>query len=230
MTTKNNYDQSSSGVNIEFTVFRDNDKGMMDFQDNMKVLKQERRGGTVAYYIDGGSVKDDESVSFTLKGDAANVEKYLLNDGYDLKDMDEQAQRDEIINALNPKVIDYNIHNAYDLKDTGLEFVPDKALSTVSIHGYSQGDYAEVIYCLSDLTAARGNEPKEEKLKEYFTHYFYDQPIYATCTINGTEYYYWDTPDYDEYGWNKDAFLKYVSEKSGVSIETLAALCPDNAE
>jgi hypothetical protein len=216
MTTLNNYDTSKSGLSLECTAFYDTDKSQMDFDENFEVIQHSGyRTPTIAYYVDNGNVKGHDSIEFTVKGDNAAMLKYLQAQGYQAEDFATvDSYSDEIINSLTPSLLTYEAINASELDNTGLAFEPSRALNRIHITGYSQGDYAEVLYCPDDLEACWGNAPDEKQLKEIFTHYFYDAPIYASFNVNGEEYTYMDMPEYDEYEWNRDAFIKYVAEQS----------------
>jgi hypothetical protein len=216
MTTLNNYDTSKSGLSLECTAFHDTDKSQMDFDENFQVLQHSGyRTSTIAYYIDNGNDKDSDDITFTVKGDDKAAIVWLQKQGYQAEDFATVDNgRDEILNTLTPSLLTYEAINASDLDGSGLEIVPSKALNRIYITGYSQGDYAEVLYCPDDLKAAWGNEPNEKQLKEIFTHYFYDAPIYASFKVNDEEYFYHDMPDYNEYEWTRDAFIKYVAEQS----------------
>lgn len=59
MTTRNNFDTSSTGVNIECSVFYDLDRARMDFDENFKILQHSSyRTSSVLYYIDNGNVRE----------------------------------------------------------------------------------------------------------------------------------------------------------------------------
>lgn len=230
---RNNFDKSSTGIDIEALVMYDTDIAQHDFESNFEVLQHEGyRNNTVAYYMDYGNVKGADSITFTIKGDKACLIKYAHENlrGYD--EVQEPSEKDvedikhDIAYELKPTVLNYEALNEYDLKDTGLAFEPDRPLVRVSICGYSQGDYAEVIYCPTDLEKAWGNAPIESDLCDMFTHYFYDAPVYAVYTINGKEYSYHDMPTYDRYEWKRDEFLDYVAKESGMDRETLEPYCP----
>jgi hypothetical protein len=233
--THNNFDQSSTGTNIEVSCFYDTDTSRRLFDENFQVIQsQSYDNSTIAYYIDNGNVQDSDSLMFNIKGSDESINGYLIAQGYDESEvkerMDRQESEDEIINSLRPNILNYQELNEYDLKDTGLSFEPSKNLVSLTTRGYSQGDYATVYYCPSDLATVWGNEPDESQLQKLFDNLFWDAPVFASVTINDTEYNQWDMPDYNEYDFDRAAFIAWVSVKSGVSVETLGSLTPKTPE
>lgn len=233
MTIQNNFDNSSSGVNIECAAFYDTDRSRYDFEENFKVIQfSGYRTTSVLYYVGNGNVPDNDDISFSVKGKKSAKVDYLATElNYTKKEI-----RSWDIDTIDTEILgqyeDVNLINyARDrMPDApnGLEFVPNKNLITVASCGHSQGDYAVIIYCPDDLKKTWGNEPKQNELQRLFNHYLWDAPIFALFTINDVEYRYDDMPDYDEYKWERDKFLKYVSEQSGVPIDTLEPLCPED--
>lgn len=233
MRTRNNYDQSSSGVNIRAECYYDYDKSRYEFEENFMILQHSSYSKSiVAYYIDNGNVKGADSLFWRVTGTPHAIVKYarenytyyadtVAADGQDLEDI-----KDEILNSLCPSILNIDDINDYQLKNSGLSIEPIKTLESVEIRGYCQGDYARVYYCVDDLREAWGNEPDAAQLKEIFTHYFYDAPIYAQVTINGEEYFYHDCPDYDEYEFKRDEFIQYVVKESGINADSFADLIP----
>ncbi len=236
MTRKNNYDKSSTGTDIECTCFYDSDASQRAFDENFKIMKHSGyRDSTVAYYIECGNVEDDDSITFSVKGTAEQISAMYDLNGYNEDDCPPLEDIKDYIETWygeNITILNYEACNS-QFKDSGVSLVPSKNLIRVAIRGYSQGDYAEVIYCPDDLQKAWGNAPKESELKETFTHLFYDAPVYAQFTIypadgseSAKEYNLWDSPDYSEYDFDRDKFLDYVAKESGVARETLAEIFP----
>lgn len=229
MTTTNNYDQSSTGTNIECSLFYDTMRSQMDFDENIKIIQHSGyRTFTIGYYIDNGNVKDHDDISFTLKGNENDIENALLAEGYDrdeYKAMIEGEPFDILESAYGERITLLNFED-FNKVYAPLEAVPSKKLEKIITRGYSQGDYAEVYYCPDDLKEAWGNEPDKSSVKKMIDHYFWDSPINAAVTVNDDEFNYWDQPDYDEYEWEREKFLKFVAEKSGIAFETLNNLMP----
>lgn len=229
---RNNYNKSSTGTDIECLCFFDTSLSQSEFDDNIKVLQHSGyRSTSVGYYIDSGNVPDDSEIKFTVKGTREAREKHFLDNGryYDseeVKTWDDETLNDEILSLEEDvNLINYALEKlpSYD----GIEFIPNKNLIALATCGYSQGDYAVVLYCPEDLEKAWGTYPKQENIQKLINHYYWDAPIYCAFTINGHEYQYSDMPEYNEYDWDREKFLAYVAKESGVAIETLEDFVPE---
>lgn len=220
---KNNFDMSSTGTNIECLVFYNLDITRYFFKENFQSIK---RAEKLYYYIENGNVPGPDEIEFLVKG-TIEAKINALRDNYSDEilntwseyDLDSMIKEDFEINLKN-----FADENFPDI--SGLEFVPSKKLITVSVSGYSQGDYAKVIYCPDDLEKAWGNAPDEKKLTKIFNNLFWDAPIYGQFIINGTEHNIQDMPDFEEYEFNREEFCAWVAKESGVDIEKLLPLCP----
>lgn len=217
---RNNFDQSSTGINITATVYYDTIIGRMNWEENFSSLQKESY--SIVYYTDNGNVSEKD-IEFSLQGSKEDLLKHAklidetVEDGIDLGEF--------ILDSMETAtILNYEELNKYDLKNTGLEIVPNMPLTTVTVRGYSQGDYAKVIYCAEQLTKVWGKEPVESELKELFTHLFYDCPIYSLVTINDTEYSYLDCPAYNDYEWNREAFIEWIAKEAGIDKAMLEPL------
>lgn len=226
MTTRNNFDVSSSGVNIECTAFYDTGKSRRDFEENFKILQHDGyRTSTKAYYIDNGNVEDDDAITFELQGTEDDIKAALKKDGYE-DDDDTAKDALEIFETSYGEKITLLNYEDFNQVYAPLSVKPSKAIEKTTTRGYSQGDYAEVFYCPEDLEKCWGKKPDESELQKIFDHLFWDSPVYATVKINDDEFSYWDQPDYDEYEWDREKFLKWVAEKSSVPFEKLDDIMP----
>lgn len=228
MTYRNNFDQSSTGTNIECTCFYDTMRSQDDFNENIEILQHAGNRTTCkAYYIDNGNVPDSSEITFRLEATQAQKEAFLKEEGYTDETMPALEDMAEyILDTYHEKI---NLLNYQDANEVfaPMTVEPSKNVVWIQVRGYSQGDYAEVAYCPDDLEKAWGNKPDNEQIKDYIHHLFYDTPIYACFTINGDEYDYYDHPKAEYYVWDRDKFLSYVAEKSGVEKSLLEPLLPE---
>lgn len=233
-TKKNNYDKSSTGIDIECSCFHDTELSRMNFQENFENLQRDRyRTTSVNYYIDNGNIPDSSEVKFSVKGERETKIKHLVSitcfDAEEIQTWDNDTLDSEIIgHEEDVNLINYALEKLPVI--AGLEFIPNKNLIVLTTTGYSQGDYAAVIYCPEDLEKAWGKMPEQKTIQSLVDHYFWDAPIYASFEINGKEYNYHDMPEYDEYEWEREKFITYVSKESGIDAETLKAFVPDYPE
>lgn len=246
MKTRNNYDTSSTGINIEFTGYYDNFHSVYLFEENFEILQREGyRTHTIAYYTDYGNVEGASAITFSIKGKRKDFVELLLTEcdrvysKADLRRMKknqlEYAVKEWIDDTI--ELINYEDINENQLKDTGLVIIPNKQLAMAKIRGYSQGDYAEVWYCPDDLFKAWGSSPKENSLRETFNHLFWDSPIRATLNIqkpgkapDSLELYYDECPQCDDYDWKREEFLEWASKQSGVDIKLIAEVVPETLD
>ena len=233
-TKRNNYDKSSTGIDIECICQYDTDLSRMHFEENFKVLQHNgHRTQSVLYFIENGNVPDSSGIKFTVKGDKETKIKHLMEithfDREEIEQWNDDTMDSEIIgHESDINLINYALDKLPDYK--GLEFVPSKNLIALGSTGYSQGDYSTVLYCPEDLEKAWGSYPKQESIQKMVNHYLWGSPIYARFEINGKEYRYDDMPEYNEYEWDRDAFIAYVSKESGIEADKLESFVPEYPE
>ena len=233
MATVNNFDKSSTGIDIEFSGYYSGDRAQRDFEESLEIVQSSGyRTSSIVYYKNYGNVDGYKEIEFHVVGTKPQLVEYLMyhyaretKTGYmkwtknDLLDAVEDALYDE------RSLINYREENK-NLVEYGLEIVPSKKLEWVVSRGYSQGDYAEIVYCPEDLKSAWGCKVIDESnLIEEFGHLLWDAPIEATLTVNEKEYLY-DEMDLDQYEWQRDKFIAAVAEESGVDKDSLADIVP----
>lgn len=233
MTTINNFDKSSTGVDIEFTGCYDLDRYRWLFDESLEVLRHSGyREFSILYYKDCGNVGGDDDVEFELKGTKSQLSDYLVDYfGQESKSGYMRWSKDELYNDVYNHIYDEMNLKDYrecnkELHEYGLEIVPTKELVWLDSRGYSQGDYAEVVYCPSDLKESWGICPEESKIQKEINNLLWDSPISATLTVNGNEYYY--DEHFDWYEWQREKFIEYVAKDANVDKELLEAIVPEN--
>ena len=233
MTTRNNFDQSSTGLNVECTCFYDTDRSERDFRENFEVLQHSGyRTSSVLYYIDNGNVPGHDEIKFIVKGDKAAKIKFLEKEcsfeAEEISSWDDDTIDTEILGNLEDlNLINYAEKKHFPVVD-GLEFVPNKNLIVISSRGYSQGDYSTVIYCPEDIEKAWGNAPDQNDIQKMVDHYLWDAPIYAQITLNENEFNIWDMDHHDDYTWDREKFVEWGAKKSGIDREKFQAYVPAN--
>jgi hypothetical protein len=234
MTIKNNYTKAETGPSIELVCFYDTSLSQMLFDENISVIQHSSyTKKSMGYYIDNGNLPGPEDVKFSVSGTYTAMAQYLKKE-WNLEGKDlprKKADRADLCYEYlcrheSPSLLNYT-ELGYDHGGVKLEIVPNKRIESFSTSGYSQGDYAEVFYSPEDIERVWGTKPNEKAIQEIVSHYYWDAPIYACFDIDGKEYHYHDMPEYDEYEWDRDAFIAYVSKESGIDIETLEKFVPD---
>jgi len=202
MSTVNNFDTSSTGINIEGSFFYDTDISRMYFDETFDKIKN-----GLLFYNGHDQIKDD--VSFTVKGNKSNLIEFLnmyVGD-YDWKDNSKSELLDEVINNLDVSLENFEtISN--DLKDYRIELVPSTPIEKIITRGYSQGDYLEVLYFPEKLKELWGNDVDESSLQTDIDHLCWDTPIYGNVTINDVEFLY----EGDPYEWEREKYIKSIIE------------------
>lgn len=209
----NNFNLSSTGYNVELTIFFDCGISRFEFEENFKLVSCD---------------------SFSLLNDryrGVNIYAYQLPD-FDLFDLDNWAipskskLYDLILNELfngctgtfNTETRDQFSKYSYQLtKLELLEFLADTyepdyqdfiikhfepKFTVVSSRGHCQGDYVEVIYFKEDYN---GNENLD------FDNEIWNAPIYARFTVNDEEFYI-DEHLKDPYNYDEDEIEAIIEE------------------
>lgn len=229
----NNFNQSSTGVNIESSCFFDTCLSQDTWRENFQSCKGEKtrfRGDEVYYYKDYGNLPNRlESMEYTIKGLKRDLIRYMDDMAFYTWDRDSsKSELQELVKDIIEQCeggIAYWMIDSDLLDDYNLKIVPSHELNKIEIRGYSQGDYAEVLYCPADC-----NYPNESELKKLFENMFYDAPIYCRVMINDITYYYSDMDGCEvksEYDWNREAWIEYVKNASGHDISEFVPEYPE---
>jgi len=182
---ENNFNTSTTGINIEVSVEFDADMARMNWDENFKRVDD----GEFAY-IDFGNLSGDMPEIQPLPRQKGKIiDAICLAEDFWLTkaEMQKEYTQEEIVDEIS----DYFMN-----KEEVLEFFEEHDIKTnsdelaeVSITGYSQGDYATILVNTKEFEKVLGIKFNESNYTEYFTNLFYSQPLYARATINGEEYY-----------------------------------------
>lgn len=199
----NNFDTSTTGVNIEFNAFYDTIESQWHFDEN---FKRSELANDTFYYIDCGNVEaidvtDTSNFKFTkadiyelIDGEELDVEYYL--EGVNPK----RATKAELIEAIEYCLQPVDCARAYQ------KYFENIAFEVFTTRGYCQGDYAQVIVPKSLVG---------EWTQECIDKKFWDTRIYFEAKIDSSEFNFYEYLN-DEYTWCKDealaAIKKFVSD------------------
>ena len=210
----NNYTTNAEHVDLELACFLDSGLAWMYFEENFISLSE-----GVYLYTDNGNVPDDSAACVTIskrtnsKNELASaldelqwggsyvedVKSYtiaeLISELLDEADTDAFTGDSDYLSALDASNVDYT--RDYD---------------TITLTGYSQGDYATVIVPTETLTEAWGTTPDLNTLKQSLHNLFYDAPLYFLLTVDGEEHHH--HPEFwpDDYKYDKDDFINAFME------------------
>lgn len=195
---KNNFDCSSTGINIECSACYDTDLSRIYFEDMFDsvwfnnrysiVLDKDLEVGSI-----GNLFKACEVVDFTVKK-KANILEVLNEYGdycYDWNDYTKEEALEEL-KDISGKYTQELIEKGYAK--------PKEGYKAFVSRGYCQGDYAFVI-CKDTLT------------NDYVDHLLWDAPVYASVSIGNTTEYLYQEFCKDEYEWDKEGFIRYICDR-----------------
>lgn len=220
MKTRNNFDMSSTGVNIGAVCYYDT----IQATDNFRTFISEQHSGGNTLYIYG-----DEDNSILTIGDfckfAPHVKKQDLIDlAEELPDWDGGDYADYTMSELREMILKANpamILNRYWTDYSAISIKPEYTLQRTV--GYSQGDIEWVLIPSGDFDHG------------FIDHLFWDSPVYCRVEINGAEYY-WDEICENEYDWDKEKMINYVCSnlRDGIDPEyvrkTLESILPETPD
>ena len=198
----NNFNESSTGINIEGAFFYDTDLSQIWFDENFERLIKDE-------FIYNPCGQIDTTISFTVKAYKQDLVEYLNDIVGDFDWIEESRSdlMDEVIHQNDIDLLNYNEVKG-TLEDYNIELIPNTEIKHIVTKGYSQGDYAKVFYLPERLKELYGNNINESELQKEIDHLFWDAPIYGKLKVNGTDFYY----ESDPYEWEREKFIGEVIE------------------
>lgn len=232
----NNFDQSSSGVNLELTCHFSCDLSQIYFYECfMKADHIKTRYGSndVYHYIDYGNIgtidpSSLDAYSYTkadllsiFNGDEAMKEECAY---YNDKPFSKCTKKD-LVDYLESELPS---DESYELYSKHLS----PRFEVVEIRGYSQGDYAEIIVPDHFWTDAEIKKPADVQayFEDMFTNLFYDTPLVCRLLVDGDEFHF-DEYMNDVYRYDKEELLHIADhfithDKKAYILEWLADNLP----
>lgn len=224
---KNNFNQSSCGLNLELSCFRDNEISRLYFDESFTRVKDD-----LWIYTEYGNVSDDFSLS-----DAVNYQftvkefKQAFAKSYDTE-LSQYYIGKPFSRLTKSELIELLECQTYD-SDEIAEFYQDNfkpLFNIVKTRGYCQGDYAEVIitpaYKKYLADNGKGYDTVAAKVSDNIDRLFWDAPIYCRLSVNDDELeFYLDEYLADVYDWDKDKLIASFTTKD----KTFLTL-PDNQQ
>lgn len=212
MNTINNFDCNSKGLPVSIDAYYDNDRGRWYFDDNFERIDE--RKDDLWFFKDWGNVSIDkqEVVSIyvydMLDELVADEERrnYLIDYyGFDEYESGDMIDLPQVLQFILEEIDDHKRAFSLIFTDTDLDFT--------EVTGYSQGDYALVIYSKKDWS-------DDFNFNTYFRNLIFASPI--TCTIEFDEGSGVHVMDIDEnlnnhYEWIKDDIVKIIKSQTDIS-------------
>lgn len=207
----NNFDQSSTGLNITVSAFRDTDLSRFYFEEAFFTIKEGRKDSLV--YCEGNFSDFEKEYSFTKvellaayvdhMGDNYSRSDFLndfkTNTGYGYS----KATKQDLIDFIKEEL--YYSYEWYAFCDkAGFKANFDIVIS----RGYSQGDHRAVIvpHKFWDCIGIPKPECVQSNLSGYIDNLLWNCPIYARLFVNEEEFYIDDCLS-DCYTWDKSEAL-----------------------
>lgn len=201
----NNFDSSSSGVNVEVNVYRAEIDAQYRYDENFEELCS----NDVKQYIDWGNIgvcSNEELFKIKTSNSKQSIIdaiEYLV--GY----CDDSIVKDDLIEVLYD--MDFcdlyaptwsRNKSVFDLLDVKCNF--EVVVST----GYSQGDVRDVIipHKLADVWGCKKSDMMNG-MQEEIDHLIWDTPINGEIVVDGSEYFITEYMD-SNYEWDADAVLE----------------------
>ena len=213
MKHNNNFDMSSTGINIVTNAYHDNWLAREYFEEEITTYKG--RTNLYSYNCNVDKIGDFCTLSDSAtKQDLINLAEELNEwTCYD-EGWTESELREEILNA-NPVMVLNPYWNSSDFLKIKDEY------TLYHTRGYSQGDIEAVLY--------KG----DQKCEDYIDHLFWDSPVSANVEINGQYFDYYEMYDTDYYDWDKNKFINWILDQykgnnPDYVRETLEQLLPDD--
>ena len=231
----NNYDTSTTGVDIEFSVIADSFISGQDFTENFHtVIESGYRTSGLYQYTEWGqeeevNLSDLKAIDYknTLKRDLLT---YALGEDWNYYSKTE-------IRGMNKQDLIDLVESDSDLDYMDLEEIEEWASENnfglgldhyeiIETRGYSQGDYAQVLI---------RNELVSDDLKKSINHFFWDAPVSYTLIVDGEDYCIEEDIE-DMYEYDADEVYKICEklfaehDKKDVILEFIKENAPEYAE
>ena len=206
----NNFDQSSTGLNIELSAFLDTDLSYIYFQEAFFTIKEGRKDFLV--YCEGNFSDFEKEYTFTKEAlkhawnEYNNIPAKRAIYGFSDKMgfIYSKATKQNIIDFIKAELYEeYEWQNFCEAAGFKANF------DIVVSRGYCQGDYKEVIvpHKLWECIGVKKPLDVQANLGQHIDNLLWDCPIYCRFTVNDEEFYI-DQDLKDSYDWDKNEALE----------------------
>lgn len=184
----NNFNQSSTGVNVEIEIFRDNDLAQCYFSDNFILVKNR-----LLLFLDFGNFYPKFIVNSlndlykgTVRTDKIKEAKKMLYDYYTSQELDNELKDSDNIRVDLYDLLDNNFDSEMIINLVDKEF----PFELVVVKGFSQSDFCTVI--VPEM------KDKYTVKNSVLSNLVYNSPLRVTINVNDKEFTN-DIFDIDEY-------------------------------
>lgn len=230
MTTANNYDTSSTGLNLELSAFYDVDLAQLDFDQCFNVLQAaDFRKPSILVFNGWGDQNVNEwdpsgyenwdlsettvkemiseliKTAFDITPDYSGVKDILIDlNNYDILPL-RDASKEDLFNSIREYLEDAESLTEY------AEKIGSPTFAEIKIYGYSQGDVS-YIYVPQPVLKDRGLTVDDVyKLRDELRDLIYGAPVYARLAIDNDsdEIYLYELLT-DNYRWDRGEVLQNI--------------------
>lgn len=214
----NNFNSSTSGVNLELSCFFDSHQSSYLFDENFTRINDD-----TFLFIDHGNFSNEFDLSSLDNYDLSScfvreIKQYFIEHVSDYKsDLNELAYNyfEKRFNQLLKNELLEILTNELDNDDL-IDFLNDNfkaKFEKIIIQGYSQGDQVTVIFKHKDMKEYNfdNRDIFINNMKNYIYNLFYDAPLFCKLTIDNIEFYFNDYIK-NEYNYDKSELLSIASE------------------
>lgn len=213
----NNFDQSSTGLNISVSAFRDTDLSRFYFEYAFFTIKEGRKDCLV--YCEGNFSDFEKEYTFTKKELlAAIVDQHFpaMVEYLWLKDDFKTRMGFTLSKATKQDLVTYTKEVCYYVEDwqAFCEKAGFKANFDIVVScGYCQGDYREVIvpHKFWDCIGIVKPLDVQSNLCGYIDNLLWDCPVYCQFEVNGIEFNV-SSELKDSYDWDKAEALEIAAK------------------
>jgi len=263
----NNYDTSSTMEDCELCLMLDCEQARYDFEDCFEIMQHEgNRTSALYFYADCGNSKEKPDCASECYDFSECSEKDFRAFVWDTQ-CAQADYRASYYKTYDPVSSYENARNMVDemmtthdtWKDYAISIIDDEDISIyirddhfpdidnsklvvewLSVRGYSQGDYADIILWESSIWKSFNPENKEplprdkilSTMRSHFENLVFNQPIYCRLEVDGEEFYF-DQKIKDVYEWDTDEIIEIARTKFKLSEPVLKWLeenLPDHPE
>jgi len=219
---KNNFNQSSSGVNIELFLGYDIELSQINFDDNFEPIKD-----SFIFYKDFGNMKLNENLDYYFNiGNTKQNRKGLLRI---LNNLDYfsyyKLDAFNVENLIKEIIYGYELHQLEELDNLLIEnhikFTTN--FECIEISGYSQNAYNTVLVDKKQFKEVNGIDFDFDSrvYRRRFKNYCYDSPLSCRAIINNKEYCS-ETLDEQYIEFDKEIFITdIIKQVKNIDVELL---------
>jgi len=233
----NNFDQSSTGLNITVNAFRDTGLSRFYFEEAFFIIKEGRKEQLV--YCEGNFSDFEKGYYFTLQEFKGALIDYMCGNYCSLVNLKNEVTRytgSTWSKVKKEDLIDYAKNSLYNEKNW-IDFCEKAGFKAnfdiVVSRGYCQGDYREVIvpHKFWDIVGIPKPPDVQSNLSGYIDNLLWDCPIYCRFTVNEDEFFI-DESLKNSYDWDKAEVLEiaaklikdsFISEEQTIIMDFLAS-------